>query len=68
MDLLASSGSLVPAAAARKAVRTWVAQRQFGGDTDGQFSAAMGTVGGGGQIWPFSHHVCALVCVIVEGK
>ena len=30
MDLLASSGSLVPVAAVRKAVKTWAARWQFG--------------------------------------
>jgi hypothetical protein len=48
MDLLAPSGSSVPAAAARKADGTWEARRQFGGATNSRFAALMGTVRSGG--------------------
>ena len=45
MDLLALSGSSVPAVVLGKAVKTWAAWRQFGGVADSQFAALMGTVG-----------------------
>ena len=67
MDLLALSGSLVPVAAAEKAVETWVARRQFGGVEDGQFSALMGTVGRGGRIWQFYCRMEARMSIVGEG-
>jgi hypothetical protein len=48
MDLLATSGGLVPVAAKRKAVRKWVGQRQFWAPIDDDFVALMGVVGSGG--------------------
>jgi hypothetical protein len=45
MDLLASSGGSVPAAAKRNAVRKWVGQRGFWARIDGDFAALMGAVG-----------------------
>ena len=53
MDLLALSGISVPAAAVGKAVKPRAAWRQFGGVTNSQFAALMGTVGSGGQIRQF---------------
>jgi hypothetical protein len=44
MDLLALSGGSVPAAAMRKAVRTWAARRQFRVHINGPFAALLGTV------------------------
>ena len=67
MDLLTSSGSLVTAAAVGKAVGTWVVRRPFGGVDSGQFSASMGTVRRGGQIWRSHHHCDALMSVVGEG-
>ena len=67
MDLLTSSGSSVTAAAAGKAVRTWAAQRPFGGVNNGRFAASMGTVGRGGQIRCFHRHYCARMGVVGEG-
>jgi hypothetical protein len=51
MDLLASSGGSVLAAAKRKAVIKWAGRRQFWARIDGDFAALMGAVGSGGQIW-----------------
>jgi hypothetical protein len=48
MDLLASSGGSVLAAAKRKAVRKWAGRRQFWARIDGDFAASMGAVGSGG--------------------
>jgi hypothetical protein len=48
MDLLASSGGSVPAAAKRKAVRKWAGRRRFWARIDGDFAASMGAVGSGG--------------------
>ena len=67
MDLLTSSGSLVTAAAVRKAVGTWAARRAFGGVDNGQFAALMGIVGRGGRIWHSHHHYCARMGVVSEG-
>jgi len=67
MELLALSGSSVIVAAARKAVRTWVVWRPFGGDDGGRFAALMGTVGSGGQIWHSHCHYCAHMGVTGEG-
>ncbi len=67
MDLLTSSGSSVTAAAAGKAVGTWVARRPFGGVDNGQFSASMGTVRRGGRIWRSHRHCDALMGVVGEG-
>ena len=67
MDLLASSGSSVPAAAARKAVGTWAAPRQFGISIDGRFCMFWGTVASGDQIRRCRCRECAPMCVVVEG-
>jgi hypothetical protein len=67
MDLLASSGGSVPAAAKRKAVRKWAGQRQFRARIDGDFAASMGAVGSGGRIWQCHRREDALTCVVVEG-
>ena len=67
MDLLTSSGSLVTAAAAGKAVGTWAARRPFGGVDNGRFAASMGTVGRGGRIWRSHRHCCARMGVVGEG-
>ena len=48
MDLLASSGGSVPAAAKRKAVRKWAGRRRVWARIDGDFAASMGAVGSGG--------------------
>jgi hypothetical protein len=50
MDLLASSGGSVPAAAKRKAVRKWVGRRRFWACINGNFAALMGAIGSGGRI------------------
>ena len=63
MDLLASFGSSVLVAAARKAVRTWAAWRQFGGVANGPFAASVGTVGSGDPIWRSQHHGAACMGV-----
>jgi hypothetical protein len=67
MDLLASSGGFVPAAAKRKAVRKWAGQRQFWACIEGDFAALMGAVGSGGRIWQCHRWVDVLTCVVVEG-
>ena len=67
MDLLPSSGSLVTAAAAGKAVVTWAARRPFGGVDNGRFAASMGTIGRSGQIWRSNRHYCARMGVVGEG-
>ena len=67
MDLLTSSGSSVTVAAAGKAVRTWAAQRPFGGVDKGRFAASMGTVGRGGRVWHYHCHYCACMGVVSEG-
>jgi hypothetical protein len=67
MDLLTSSGSSVPAAAAGKAVGTWATRRPFGGVDNGRFAASMGTVGRGDQIRRCRCRECAPMCVVVEG-
>ena len=68
MDLLASSGGLVLAAAKRKAVRTWAGWRQFWARIDGDFAALMGAIGSGGRIWRCHRREDALTCVVVEGR
>jgi hypothetical protein len=68
MDLLASSGGLVLAAAKRKAVRKWAGRRQFWACIDDDFAASMGAIGSGGQIWQCHHREDALTCVVVEGR
>ena len=69
MDLLASSGGSVPAAAKRKAVRKWAGRRRFWARIDDDFVASMGAVGSGGQIWQCHHREDALMCVlVVEGR
>ncbi len=68
MDLLASSGGLVPAAAKRKAVRKWAGRRQFWARIDNDFIASMGAVGSGGRIWQCHCWEDALMCVVVEGR
>ena len=67
MDLLPSSGSLVTAAAAGKAVVTWAARRPFGGVDNGRFAASMGTIGRSGQIRRSNRHYCARMGVVGEG-
>ncbi len=68
MDLLASSGGLVPAAAKRKAVRKWAGRRRFWACIDGDFAESMGAVGSGDRIWQCHRRECALTCVVVEGR
>jgi hypothetical protein len=68
MDLLASSGGSVPAAARRKAVRKWAGQRQFWACINNDFAASMGAIGSGGQIWRCHHQEDTLTCVVVEGR
>jgi hypothetical protein len=48
MDLLASSGGSVPAAAMSKAVRKLAGRRQFWACIDNDFVMLMGAVGSGG--------------------
>ena len=67
MDLLASFGSSVTAAAVGKAVGTWASRRPFGGVENGQFAVSIGTVGRGGRIWRSHHHYCARMGVVGEG-
>ena len=67
MDLSASSGGSVLAAAKRKAVRKWAGQRQFWACIDNDFVASMGAIGSGGQIWQCHRREDALMCVVVEG-
>jgi hypothetical protein len=68
MDLLASSGGSVPAAAKRKAVKKWTGWMLFWVRTDGDFAVLMGAVGSGGQIWRCHLREDALTCVVVEGR
>ena len=68
MDLLASSGGSVPAAAKRKAVRKWARRRQFWACIDSDFAVLMGAIGSGGQIWQCHHWEDTLTCVVVEGR
>jgi hypothetical protein len=68
MDLLASSGGLVPVVAKRKAVRKWAGRRQFWACIDNDFVALMGAVGSGGQIWQCHRPEDALMCVVAEGR
>ena len=68
MDLLASSGGSVPAAAKRKAVRKWAGRRRFWARMSTHFAASMGAVGSGGRIWRCHRRECALTCVVVEGR
>jgi len=67
MDLLEASLRSVPAAAARKAAKTWATQRRFGGGKNDRFKGKMGTVGSGGQIWPIRRHADAHMDVADEG-
>ena len=67
MDLLEASLCSVPAAAARKAVKTWATQRQFWGGKNDRFKGKMGTDGSGGQIWPIRRHADAHMDVADEG-
>jgi hypothetical protein len=67
MDLLTSSGSSVPAAAAGKAVGTWATRRPFGGVDNGRFCMFWGTVASGNQIRRCRCRECAPMCVVVEG-
>ncbi len=68
MDLLASSGGSVLAAAKRKSVRKWAGQRQFWACIDGDFAVLMGAIGSGGQIWQCHRWEDTLTCVVVEGR
>jgi hypothetical protein len=68
MDLLASSGGLIPAAAKRKAVRNWAGRRQFWASIDVDFAVLMGAIGSGGQIWQCHRQEDALTCVVVERR
>jgi hypothetical protein len=67
MGLLTLSGSLVTKSAVGKAVRTWAAQRAFGGGKDGGFAASMGTVGSSGQIRLSHHQECTHMGVVGDG-
>ena len=67
MDLLEASLRSVPAAAARKAVKTWATQRQFWGGKNDRFKGKMGTDGSGGQIWRIRRHSTAHMDVADEG-
>ena len=67
MDLLQASLRSVPAAAARKAVKTWATQRQFWGGKNDRFKGKMGTNGSGGQIWRIRRHSTAHMDVADEG-
>ncbi len=67
MDLLASSGGLVLAAAKRKAVRKWAGRRRFWACIDGNFAASMGAIGSGGQM-QCHHWEDAITCVVIEGR
>jgi hypothetical protein len=68
MDLLASSGGSVPAAAKRKAVRKWVGRRQFWARIDSDFAVSMGSVESGGRIRQCHRREDALMCDVVEGR
>jgi len=67
MSLLEASLGSVPAAAARKTVKTWATQRQFWGGKNDRFKGKMGTDGSGGQIWPIRRHADAHMDVSDEG-
>ena len=67
MDLLEASLRSVPAAAARKAAKTWATQRRFWGGKNDRFKGKMGTNGSGGQIWPIRRHADAHMDVADEG-
>ena len=67
MDLLEASLRSVPAAAARKAAKTWATQRRFWGGKNDRFKGKMGTDGSGGQMWPIRRHVVAHMDVADEG-
>ena len=67
MDLLEASLRSVPAAAARKAVKTWATQRQFWGGKNDRFKGKMGTDGSGGQIWRIRRRCIAPDVGGVEG-
>ena len=67
MDLLQASLRSVPAAAARKTVKTWAMQRRFRGGKHDRFKGKMGTNGSGGQIWQIHHHSTAHMDVSDEG-
>jgi hypothetical protein len=67
MDLLEASLRSVPAAAARKAAKTWATQRRFWGGKNDRFKGKMGTDGSGGQIWPIRRHADAHMDVADEG-
>ncbi len=68
MDLLALFGGSVPAAAKRKAVRTWSGRRQFWACIKGDFAVLMRAIGSDGQIWQCHRRECALTCVVLEGR
>jgi hypothetical protein len=68
MDLLASSGGSVPAAAKRMAVRKWAGRRQFWARMSTHFAVSMGAVGSAGQIRRCHRRGDALMCVAVEGR
>ena len=67
MDLLQASLRSVPAAVARKAVKTWAMQRRFWGGKNDRFKGKMGTNGSGGQIWRIRRHADAHMDVADEG-
>ena len=67
MDLLAMSCCSISAAAVGKAIKIWVARRQFGRVNDGQFAASMDTAGSGGLIWWFCCHCDACMGVVGDG-
>ena len=67
MDLLVASLHSVPAAAARKAVKTWATQRQFWGGKKQHFKGKMGTDGSGGQIRRIRRHSTPHMDVANEG-
>ncbi len=67
MDLLALSGGSVLVAATRKAVRTWVARRQFRVCIDGPFADFLGNVGSGSRIGQCHCQGDARIYVAVEG-
>ena len=68
MDLLEASLGSVPAAAVRKAVKTWATRRQFWGGKNDPFKGEMGTNGSGGQIWQIRRHSTAHMNVADEGS
>ena len=68
MDLLASSGSSVPAAVVRKAVGTWAARRQFGVRIVADLLCFWVGVGSGGRIRQCHRQECPCMCVVVDGR